>query len=322
MSGKIVLYDFHSDTIISERRDHAKYIVKIVTYEDGGVTWIATAGWDAKVLLYRIENQENGRIELERPIAVATQPTNPESILFVKQDGVTTPMLITTRRDSTFIFYYELPTNSPRESNTEPVELVLKGRQNLAPHSNAWIAFTPCAMAISPRDPYLLAVATSSMPHMKLIIVRLLFPGPETLQFGSASQPSVASLIDSLDSTTSPQSAQARTALALQDREAAAIQVHSTTLAPQTQYSTPALAWRPNGSGVWVNSDDGVVRGIETSTGKVVSALNGHDLGSKIRCLWAGTVDLEDREGEAAKEEWLVTGGFDQKLIVWRIEQV
>ena len=86
--------------------------------------------------------------------------------------------------------------------------------------------------------------------------------------------------------------------------------IHCTTFAPQTAYSTPAVAWRPDGSGVWVNGDDGAIRGIETSSGKVISTLQGHEEGSKVRCLWAGEV-----EGE----ELLVSGGFDQRLIVWQV---
>lgn len=91
-------------------------------------------------------------------------------------------------------------------------------------------------------------------------------------------------------------------------------------MAPQTPFSTPAVAWRPDGSGVWVNGDDGAVRGIEASTGKVVCTLQGHEEGSKVRCLWAGHVSI-DAEGETEDgEEWLVSGGFDQKLIVWKPE--
>ena len=60
---------------------------------------------------------------------------------------------------------------------------------------------------------------------------------------------------------------------------------------------------------MWVNGDDGAIRGVEASTGKVVITLKGgHEEGSKVRCLWAGSVD---------GEEWLVSGGFDQRLVVW-----
>jgi len=86
-------------------------------------------------------------------------------------------------------------------------------------------------------------------------------------------------------------------------------------MAPQTPYCTPALAWRPDGSGVWVNSDDGVIRGIEARTGKIIASLQEHETGNKVRCLWAGWVDVGD---PVSREEWLVSGGFDQRLIVWR----
>lgn len=65
------------------------------------------------------------------------------------------------------------------------------------------------------------------------------------------------------------------------------------------------------GSGIWVNSDDGVIRGVEAATGKVVASLKGHEAGAKIRCLFAGTVE---------NEEVLVSGGFDQRLIFWKAE--
>ena len=41
----------------------------------------------------------------------------------------------------------------------------------------------------------------------------------------------------------------------------------------------------------------------------VVATLKGHDPATKIRCLAAAMVE---------DEEWLVSGGFDQKLIVWK----
>lgn len=66
---------------------------------------------------------------------------------------------------------------------------------------------------------------------------------------------------------------------------------------------------------MWVNSDDGVIRGVDARSGKVVAQLKGHAPGSRIRCLWAGKVrDAANGDGYA---EGLVSGGFDQKLLVW-----
>ena len=309
MSGQMGLSDLMGN-VLDKRRDHTKYIVHITTFHDADGFWVATAGWDAKVHVYKIASSADAMPsnQIGAPSASITLSSNPESILFIPHPDSAQPILIVTRRDSTFLYYY-----------TTEAEPRLLGRQNLAPHSNAWIAFTPSAIAISPTDSSLLAVATSAVPHMKLIIVRLMIPpiNGETsapVPVTSATAAVRASLLDEVDASAPTQASQAREALALQDREAAAILIHCTTLAPQTPYSTPALAWRPDGTGVWVNSDDGVVRGIETVSGKIVSTLRGHEPGSKIRCLCAGKVEKED----GSFEELLVSGGFDQKLVIWR----
>jgi len=301
MSGKLVLSDLVTGDVIDERRDHQKYVVKVAAMTDSDHTWIATAAWDAKVLLYqlpKLDEEELANIKLDGPIATLTLPSNPEAITFIQHPEIATPVLLLSRRDSTFLYYYNFAI--PVSDSSAVPALQLLGRQNLAPHSNAWIAFTPSAFALSPKDPLLLAVATSAVPHMKLIIVRLLLPPP----------PSTADAPTSLT-----QAAQARSELALSDREAAAILIHATTLSPQTPYSTPDLAWRPDASGVWVNGDDGVVRGLEAQTGKIVTTLKGgHEVGTKIRCLWGGWVEGAD----GGKEEVVISGGFDRRLVVWR----
>jgi hypothetical protein len=144
---------------------------------------------------------------------------------------------------------------------------------------------------------------------MKVIIVRLLFPSTASPNAPNQSTPDAAVT----------QASQALEALALQNREDAAILIQANTFAPQTSYSTPQVAWRPDGSGVWVNGDDGVVRGIEIKTGKVVALLkDGHEPGSKVRTIWAGYVAVPN-EGDDVKEEWVISGGFDKRLIVWKV---
>lgn len=302
MSGQVVIYDHRKDRSVGERRDHGKYVVKVAAWEFPGAVWIATAGWDAKIFLYLLRVDADGNVEsLDPPVSSLTLPKNPETITFVKHPDSETPLLLVTRRDSTLLSYYELRA---RDESSDPpcmeLELHLIGTQNLAPHSNAWTPFSPSSIALCPTDPALLAVATSSLPHMKLILVRLLFP----------------SLTDSATAGTTPatQAEQMRQDIAVRDREEAAILLQVSTMAPQTPYSTPQVCWRPDGSGVWVNGDDGLVRGLEARTGKIVATLaDGHELGSKIRSLWAGYVDFEGN-----REEWVISGGFDKKLIVWR----
>ena len=100
----------------------------------------------------------------------------------------------------------------------------------------------------------------------------------------------------------------------MQDKEDAAIRLQVSTLAPETPHSTPVVVWRPDGSGVWVNGDNGVVRGIEVKTGKVATMLKCHEAGTKVRTLWAGEVASGDN---GARREVLLIGGFDKRVFIW-----
>jgi WD40 repeat protein len=295
MSGQLVIADL-AGNVLEKRRDHAKYVVNVKVIDNTEKPLLATAAWDNKINIYSLSTTNPPT--LGDPVATISLPSKPESILFLQHPESQEPIILVSRTDSTHIYYY-----------TTESEPRLLGRQNLAPHSNAWVGFTPSALAICPNDSSLLACATSAVPSMKLLIARMLIPPWEETV---TAPPTVlrTSLLDDNPDATETQASQARVALLLADKEEAAIQIHCTTLSPQSAYSTPAVAWRPDGSGVWVNGDDGVVRGIEAASGKIVATLKGHEPGSKVRCLWAGMV---------GDEEWLVSGGFDQKLLVWKV---
>ena len=324
MSGRLLLQQ--GSNTLDSRKDHNKYVIKIIVHEektnaDSTSVWIATAGWDANVFLYKIEIMDNPQTAptIGEPVAQIKLSTNPESLVFVRHEDSGELILLVSRRDSTYIYYYQVnPSQNAQASDltaettsvqpTSPPQCLLLGRQNLAPHSNAWIAFSPAYMAINPQDSGLLAVATSTLPHLKVMVVRLLFPSTDSL---GTSNPSAK------DGMT--QATQAFEALAVQNREDAAIVLQANTFAPQTAYSTPQVAWRPDGSGIWVNGDDGVVRGIETKTGKVITMLkNGHEPGCKVRTIWAGYVNVPGDDA-SEREEWVISGGFDKRLIIWKI---
>lgn len=300
MSGQLLLVS--GDEVIDRRKDHTKYAVKVLAYEDRDEhIWIVTAGWDMQVLIYRLSlaSSSSTKVQIGEPVGSIKVPSNPESILLVQHPETQDLTLILSRRDSTYIYYYNI--ESLRSADTQQT-CEETGKQNLAPNSNAWVAFSPSCLAQSPRDPGIIAVALSTLPHMKVMIVRLLFP--------------INSKVEDGDSITGTQLSQSMASLALQIREDAAIIIQANTFAPQTAYSTPQVVWRPDGSGVWVNGDDGVIRGIESRTGKLVTMLkNGHEAGSKVRSIWAGWV-----EGKNSTEEWVVSGGFDKRLIVWKCE--
>ena len=301
MSGQLIFLNNATGKVVATRRDHTKYAVQVAAakWVDAHTYILATASWDGTIQVYWINIVQimEATIPLRPPIHTIKLQSNPESMLFVRHPDTGILTLIVSRRDSTHLYYYPIEGYENIGETTTP-EVTEAGRQNLAPHSNAWVAFTPSMLASHPSDPTLIAVATSHLPHMKLIVVRLLFPGAEVQAAPGGTQAS-----------------QARTALAVQDKEDAAIRLQVSTLAPQTPYSTPVVVWRPDGSGVWVNGDDGVVRGIEVKTGKVVTMLKGHEAGTKVRTLWAGEV-VQDGVGR----EILVSGGFDKRVFIWTID--
>lgn len=301
MSGKLLTHDMTTTSLLSEARHHTKWVVTSAFHYDPSTSTrlLATAGWDQKVNVYALppfSSSQPTPYTIPQPIHTITLPTNPESLLFVTNPDTKALNLIISRRDSTSLHYYTITISPTESSNTITVHP--SGTQNLAPHSNAWATFTPSCLAPSPTDPTLLAIATSHLPHMKLLIVRLLFTGLP------AEPPS-----------TTTQASAARASLALQDIEDRAIAIQVSTLAPQTPYSTPQVVWRPDGSGVWVNGDDGVVRGVEAASGKVVTLLRAHEIGSKVRTLWAGYLGV-DRE----RREVVVSGGFDKRVFVWEVD--
>jgi WD40 repeat protein len=318
MSGKLVLFNTASKNVIDERKDHSKYLVKIATWSVGDSTLVATAGWDAKVHLYQLNLADAENARLGTPLATLTLPSIPETITFVKDPEASLPVLLLTRRDSTFLFYYDLVNG---------LELKLLGKQNLAPHSNAWVVFSPSDVQVCPTDPSIAAVATSSTPHMKLLVVRLLVPprrhSMNRSGTGASEGISNSSPLNSGDDAAPlTQAAQARAELVVQEREEAAILINTNTMSPQTAYSTPKLAWRPDGTGIYVTSEDGVIRGFETSSGKLMVSLAAHEPGSKVRCLWAGTVEGGTSQDGGNGIECLVSGGFDQKLILWKASEI
>ncbi|KAK9365487.1 quinon protein alcohol dehydrogenase-like superfamily [Lipomyces kononenkoae] len=263
MDGRLVVSNPATGDIIAQHKDHQKYLVRIACSED--MRYLATAGYDKKVNAYSIENlgPDDSTFTFTK-LGTISFPTNPEAILFAtpedeKSSETTTPRLIVSRRDSTFLYYYKL----------FPV-LSEAARHNLNPDGNSWVSFCAMDMVLDPVESKFLVVATSTLPEMRFMMLQ---PGSDKI---------------------------------LQN---------ASTKAPQDAYSSARIFWRPNGSGFWCNGDDGIIRGIELSTGSVVAQLKHHD--GKVKAMFAGIV--EGREVLVTAFQLTYQGGFDKSIAVWEL---
>lgn len=147
MSGQLILQ--RGADVLGRRKDHSKYAIKVVAYEDAdtGKVLVATAGWDSKICVYAFDlpaeptgEDTDTAATMGEPVAYINLTTNPESMLFVRHVDLGRVVLLVSRRDSTHLYYYQVddfltnPTSSPP---SPPKECRLLGKQNLAPHSNA-----------------------------------------------------------------------------------------------------------------------------------------------------------------------------------------
>jgi hypothetical protein len=313
MSGQVVLFSTRRGSVMAQRRDHRKYVVRVAAVETdnneaahGGKTfYLATAGWDTCIHLYRLHLASSDAADFPQPTATLELPSNPEDVHFCSRDSGTT--LIVTRRDSAALHYFAVPS------------LAKLGSQTLAPHSGPWTPFSLTSISASPIDGGLVAVATSGTEYTKLLIVRLLLPDRSSAAQADSAPPAEA------DADTEAQ--RTRAALAKEDAAAAAaIRLAVSTHSPSSAWSTPKAVWRPDGSGVWVNGDDGAVRGVEVASGRVVVALGpqgegvlGHVVDAKVRDIWAGWAGArigEDQNGGHGGE-WLLSAGFDRRALLW-----
>jgi len=252
MTGRLTLLDPDTGIRIASIQAHQKYAVRVLYSSPYAIS----AAYDKTICLHKIVySADDGEPAFSEEVGKLCLPTLPEALALVTLPGNGKKAIVFSRRDSTMLYYHLLCDSLPFHSE-----------RDLAPGSSSWVSYHPMSISVHPKEPTLLAVATSSVPHMKFILVEI-------------------------------------------DSENVVKELF--TGAPQSEYSTAVLGWRPDASGVWLNADEGVVRGLEVKSGKVVVRLNACEGGEKVRALWAGDV--------AGLGEVLITGGFDKALRIWTI---
>lgn len=254
MNGRIDLLSADTGQSVSSIKPHQKYATRVLYHEP----YVISAAYDKTIYMHTLtHDSETGHpVFSEEQVGKIDLPTPPEALALVDLPEGRGKAIVFSRRDSTSLFYNLLTPGLPVHSS-----------RNLAPESTSWVSYHAMNISVHPTNPGLLAVATSTVPHMKFLLVEV-------------------------------------------DKEGVVKEMF--TGAPQSPYSTGICVWRPDGSGVWLNADEGVVRGLEVKRGKVAARLQACAGGEKVRSLWAGEVE--------GLGEVLVTGGFDRGLRVWSVK--
>ncbi|KAK6351481.1 hypothetical protein TWF718_004641 [Orbilia javanica] len=300
MVGVIAISDLKGN-IVDKWTGHTKYIVKISVSEplmpvDGKeeIRYLAAASYDKSLSIHKLHlpkstdsdsntgDTPTPRLEFLQTIKFEQTV---EDVIFTKDyrdstresapASTSTPLLITTIRDSPYLHVWSIPSNNPSTNSSTTSQFTFTSKNPLNATSTTWLTYTPTSLTPHPNHPHLLAMVTSSIPVPKVIIYNL--------------------------STFTV------------DKE-------FTVPVELSAYSTGIVAWRGDtaASGLWVNGDDGVVKGVEIKSGKVKAELKGHN-GRKVRCLTAGAVIGDG--GDEDEEELMISGGFDGGLNVWRIKE-
>jgi WD40 repeat protein len=141
---------------------------------------------------------------------------------------------------------------------------------NMNVNKDTWVSFTGVDLAVQPVAPYLLGMATNKSPLGRW----LAFEG-----HSERSRP---------------------------DDKMVADIYHGAAVSDLGVLQR--FAWRPDGSGFFVGSEDGTIYGVSIKTRRVMVTLKKHC--GPIRSLWCG---LDERG-----QEVLVSGSFDKTALIWR----
>lgn len=274
MDGKIKLFKLDEDKVsmISEVQLHKRLVTdfKVWIDQDDGTPFICSIGWDFQLKISRIVNDS---IEIISNFKLLSNATSIELGIYRK-----TPIVFLTRLDSTQLSLFTF-----KQPHIFEISRISLNDAEFSTHG-----FTPMSISLTSHkldSNTFIAVGTSHVPYMRLIIIKL---------------PPLDPLLTNLEIETEQHltSAQVHRGLIIGNYN---------TLSPQDKYSQGVVHWRNDGSGVWISGDDGIIRGLDLKNGEVVQEHKGHD--KRIKCL---VVDELQGQGEV-----LISSGIDKKLIYW-----
>lgn len=252
------------------------------------IAYFASIGWDGRLMVGKIVKTDS---LLEATIIGEFKlASNPTSLCLALDTRTNLPLLLAGRLDSSLLALFAVTQDDVIE--------VARVSLNDAQFSSHGFQ----AMSIAHMGNGVFSVGTDHIPFMRLVTVAL-----PTMDKILATQHNMESL--SIDealkklhlSQDSVQTLHTQTPVLR-----GTIVSNYNTLCPQDKYSSAIVLPRKSG-GVWIPADDGIVRGIDLTTGRVVTELNTGD--GRAKCASIGAA--------ASGEYVLVCGAMDKKASLW-----
>lgn len=349
MDGRLVVTDMETGACAGQVKAHSRLVNAMDYSSKFGL--VASGGYDGWVVVYKVViNTGSEKVELTK-IGQYKFMQIPTIVKIAQLPHTGQPVVLACVQDSTYLNYLSIPnyTNVTTKEltaqfsslsmsqpsvfgvNTDDTPLLsIISRTNLldSVNTSSFVTFTPMSLDICPDGSNRFAVATSHSPYMRVIVGKIGLEEPEgnnpalsgTSAHGipsafadpSSSQSSDASSLGKESSTKENVGKASSTGVDEKKEPYGTMVLHNILAhAQQDQYSMPKVKWSQSGTGVWVSGDDGLVRGLEVETGKLVVELGGAD------CFEEGEEEKEKdekvKDGASNSDEYGLSKKFTKK---------
>lgn len=294
MDGQFIVTQMGTDAVLGRVKAHNRFI-NAMSY-DSKSQMLASAGYDGQIKVYKLEQEKSeANVQISKvnfkPIAQHKFVQIPSIVkITTLKDG--RRVVLAGVQDSTILHYLLIPDdNGITQGSHAAQSLETLAKLNLldAEFTSSFVVFTPMAIDLYTDEKtgvQRFVIATSHSPYMRVIV------GQVEHASSSNNNTTIKNKDDQVD--------------------IGLVEQNLLAYAPQDKFSMPKVKWSHNGNGVWITGDDGIVRGIEIETGKLVVELGSGKHTDKIRDLDIATIPVSNQGNKY--QDILISGGSDKRV--------
>ncbi|KAH3688084.1 hypothetical protein WICPIJ_000926 [Wickerhamomyces pijperi] len=282
---------------LTNRQLHKRLITDFQYFELEGEGYVVSIGWDSFIKLHKLSFTADRTPQIV-PVAQFKLLSNATALQLAFYNDE--PIFIVTRLDSTQLAYFTAlqDTNGNQLTLHELIKVSLNDAE-FSTHGFTPMSITVNSAQLNDSEPGLVAVSTSHVPYLRVIITKT---------------PSFKDLFSKLTSTDTMDSSSNEQQLSTPTIRGHILQNYTTT-SPQDKFSQSKVLWRLDQSGIWIMGDDGVIRGMECQNGQIVEKLinyedNEDDTNGSRRIKNMIVTNVNGKE-------IVVSSGIDKKLNYW-----